>query len=487
MQLFKIHFLKWVGLGFAFCPNLAISAWLHFDPSDTAKVPKLFSKTGFYSSMSTHAVTNEAVAYDVNTPFWSDNAHMSRWILLKPGTAKIKFDPANDYFEYPEGAVFVKLFKHDTVPGDTTTRIWWETRVLVNKKTRDTLSTEPLEIVTHDNWYPFSYKWKRDGSEANLVGIAGDTATLKLRIKGQPSFRKWAFPSVRGCNTCHRQYISGMQGRTVLGFFAAQINRKTGHDANLNQIRNLFQENIFTWDKAVPTEAELVAMPKWARIEDTTTSLDTRAKAYIASNCSGCHGTRGIPIGALGHAPHDFNFDFIKTANNALTWTVDLRKVVSVHYDSMPYIKSPKGDALQTMAIFPGHPELSTILFRMKQRNALNPNNEDAYYPVPTQMPPLGVFEVDTLAIHWVEKWIKEMSTVAARQLHPGTKAKAYRWTGDHLILASDSRENVTLSGLDGRRIEMIRVAGGTYRLPNSLKNGVYMLHIGTKAYKVVQ
>src|SRR5689334_4155810 len=101
--------------GLSLFPSLAFSAWVHFDPADTSKVPKQFSKTGFYSNMTSKTVTSEAVAFDVNAPLWSDNAHKARWILLKPNSAKIKFDPNQDYLDYPDGTVFVKLFMHDTI------------------------------------------------------------------------------------------------------------------------------------------------------------------------------------------------------------------------------------------------------------------------------------------------------------------------------------------------------------------------------------
>ena len=219
MNPFKRILMKSVFLGLSLSPTLAFSAWLHFDPTDTSKVPKQFSKTGFYSNIALKTVTPEAVPFDVNAPLWSDNAHKARWVLLKPGTAKIKFDPDQDYFEYPEGAVFVKLFQHDTVPGDTTTRLYWETRVLVNKKKADTLSTDPLEVVISDKWYPFTYKWKRNGSDADLVDVQGENVSLNITVKGQKTFRKWTFPAASDCDRCHRPYKSGIQGRAVLGFF----------------------------------------------------------------------------------------------------------------------------------------------------------------------------------------------------------------------------------------------------------------------------
>lgn len=490
MKTLNLRLMKSALLGLSLYPTMAFSAWVHFDPADTSKVPKQFSKTGFYSNMTQKTVTGEAVLFDVNSALWSDNAHKSRWVLLKPGSAKIKFDPNQDYFEYPDGAVFVKLFKHDTIFGDTTSRIFWETRVLINKKTPDTLSSEPLEVAIRDKWYPFSYKWKRNGSDADLVDAQGESVSLDVTVKGQKTFRKWTFPSSFDCDRCHRQFKNDVQGRTVLGFFPAQINRQTGNDASLNQIRNLFQKNILTWDKANPTETEIAAMPKWARIDDTTAALDLRAKAYIAANCSGCHGTRGIPTGGIDHSNTELNYDFIKTENKALVWTVDLRKVPSIHYDSMPFVTNPAGDTLPTAVVVPGHPELSTILFRMTQRNRLPPTHEEAYSGEykREQMPPVGVYEEDTVATRWIRKWIAEMPSVGIRGSKSGHKAlSAPRIMGGYLTLASGFRGQPTLTGLDGRQHEVTRVNGNTYRLPKSLPNGVYFIRLGTMAYKVVK
>jgi hypothetical protein len=482
MNPFKHKPIRSALLGLSLYPTLAFSAFVHFDPADTSKVPKQFSKTGFYTNMTSKTVTSEAVAFEVNAPLWSDNAHK--------GSAKIKFDPNQDYLDYPDGAVFVKLFMHDTIPGDTTTRIYWETRLLVNKKSPDTLSTEPLEVMIRDKWYPFSYKWKRDGSDADLVSDQGESVSLNITVKGQKTFRKWNFPSVSDCNRCHRQFKNDVQGRTVLGFFPAQINRPTAGNPGLNQIRNLFQKNILTWDKAAPTEQEIAAMPKWARIDDATAPLDLRAKSYIGANCSGCHGSRGIPTGGIDHANIDLNYDFIKTENKALVWTVDLRTVpASKQFDSIPVVTNPAGEIIPPALVVPGHPELSTLLYRMTRRNRLPPTSTGAFLTdsLEEQMPPLGVFEVDTIATRWISKWIAEMPSVGIRGSRSGHNAvSAPRIVAGYLTLGSDFRGNLMLTGLDGRRHALIRLTGNTFRVPKSLPKGVYFLRLGRTAYKVV-
>lgn len=471
-------------------PFSASAAWNHFDPTDTSKVPKVFSATGFYSNMAAKTVTAEAVHFDVNSPLWSDNAAKNRWIILKPGSAKVQFDPAKDYYEYPDGAVFVKLFQHDTIAGSSASRIYWETRVLVNKKKTDTISTTPLEVVTHDDWHPFTYKWKRDGSEATLVKGGLDTS-LSITVKGVKTFRKWRFPSTGDCNFCHRQFttIDYVQGRAVLGFFAAQLNRPTATDASLNQIRNLFQKNILGWTKAVPTESEIAAMPKWARLEDNNASLDVRARAYIASNCSGCHGERGNATAAAGHiSPLDY--DFHTLVNGALKPGMELRYKLVGTYGLEPVVTSG-GDTLNPVLVYPGRPELSVLLHRMKSRNRSLPTEDTAFAPHASQMPPVGVFEVDTTAIQVVTQWIMSLPTTSIRGVF-GSQGSQAGHSGrlpvirGNLVLLPQGVVKARLFGLDGQRLELTELPGHSYRLPAGLAPGIYILRAGSQVFRLM-
>jgi hypothetical protein len=481
-----VNFLSFKGFvaGLALLPSMAFSAWVHFDPADTSKVPKLFSKTGFYSSMATKTVTSEAVLYEVNSALWSDNAHKYRWVLLKPGSEKIKFDPIKDYYEYPEGTVFVKLFKQDTVAGDTTSRIFWETRVLINKKMVDTVNNVP---VLHDVWYPFSYRWNAAGTDAELVSSSGAIASMNLTVKGQKTFRKWFFPGEQACVACHRQFKNGVQGRTVLGFFTAQLNRPVPNNATLNQIRNLFTKNIFT-ASPVPTDAEITAMPKWAAITDSSAPLDLRAKAYIASNCSGCHGTRGIGTDAIYPAGEQFNYDFHTQTSGQMNWAVDLRTVLSRQFEGMPVVVKPSGDTLLPGVVVPGYPQISTALFRMKARNLKPPAEEGAYAALGEQMPPLGVYEEDTVATRILSQWITTMpaAPIHGRRLEKNANL-APRLSGSYLTLPSSYTGRVYVSGIDGRRTELQRVSGTLYRLPDQKATGVLLIHLEKRSFKLVR
>jgi hypothetical protein len=475
-------------LGLGALASLSQAAWVHFDPADTSKVPKLFSQTGFYSNMAAKTVTSEAAYFDVNTPLWSDAAAKKRWILLKPGSTKVQFDPEEDYFAYPDGAVLVKLFMHDTVPGDTTTRIYWETRLLIKKTNYDTITTEPLEVVASDRWYPFSYKWKRDGSEAYLVNQRkGLDTTLTLTVNGQKRIRKWTFPSVAACNSCHREYVGGTQGRSVLGFFTPQLNRPSSSNPSLNQVRELFDKGILGWSKAAPTEAELGAMAKWARLEDETKSLDLRARSYIASNCSGCHGERGKMTGAIGHV--ELDYDFFKKSGDAMVPAMELRHAGTGFWDIEPIVNE-KGDTLVPQLVVPGYPQLSTLLVRMKARNESVPTGDPedtAFTSTMAQMPPLGVYEVDTAAIRVLTDWIRTMPPLPAsiRRTFAARPADAPLLRGDMLMLPEGVRGKVVLTGIDGRHHELIGSNGHSFRIPKGLPAGIYLLKVGAKTFKL--
>lgn len=90
----------------------------------------------------------EAHYFEVNSPLWSDGSSKKRWVILKAGTS-IGYRELDDYWDYPDGAVFVKEFAIDTVAGDSATRVVWETRFLINKKER----LDPGSSRLTDRWH----------------------------------------------------------------------------------------------------------------------------------------------------------------------------------------------------------------------------------------------------------------------------------------------------------------------------------------------
>ena len=157
----------------------------YWDPSDTAqKPPATLSATGLYVNLNANKNMIAAVqAFEVNSALWSDGSHKKRWFLLKPGTS-IGFKEKVDYWDYPDSAVFIKNFSIDTITGDTLSRVLWETRFLILKK-RAIDPAAPAKKT--DQWYGFSYKWRKDQKDADLVADTASRPRSSIIPRARPS------------------------------------------------------------------------------------------------------------------------------------------------------------------------------------------------------------------------------------------------------------------------------------------------------------
>jgi hypothetical protein len=479
------------------CPLASHAVWKNYDPEvdvftdslNPLALPKKFSATGFYTDWAKKTVTAEANYYEVNSALWSDGATKSRWLIL-PASTKVIFNENSDYWNYPNGATFIKLFTHQTVPGDTSAanRIWWETRVLINK-----------ESGGSDTWYGFSYKWVNNGSEAYLLppdGMVQDSArkvTFTIYPNGKTAagkIKKWAYPKREDCNTCHLG-SEGTSGRPVLGFYTAQINRPSKANANLNQIEDFFQKNLLQWENkgtAKPTAAEIKAFPRYYGLADadTAATLNKRARSYLAANCSGCHGARSL--------------------ENFTTTTIDFD-----FFDLKPHMKfayrvtSKDPDVGPGAALLvPKRPDLSVLLFRQKarrtyeldvQQHAADPLSDLPNFSAdPLQMPTLATFEEDTAATKVFSQWITGFDTtgqvdpdwpgVGIRSVGRKYALQAPSILGNHVLIPSTLSGRVALVSVAGREWVLNAEVAGVYTLPDALQPGIYFIRVGDKSFQ---
>jgi hypothetical protein len=493
-------------------PVLSNAAFNYWDVNDTtghSTPATMMSATGLYTNITAAKKTMLANAYhfEVNSPLFSDNAHKMRWVMLKPGSGAIQYEEKNDYWGYPDSAILIKNFAIDTVPGDTTTRVLWETRFLLNRK-------EIVDSATGkkmDRWYGYSYKWQRDGKDAMLVDAQGADDSIRVFPNGrnQPGvMKKWRFPSRAQCATCHRMdYADTLHGRSVLGFFTAQLNRPHPDVAGINQLEYFFQQGVLKGTKTANWNASTV--PHWYGVDDNTASVDIRARSYIAANCSGCHGRRGMETGATFGV--DLNYDFqtmepqMEFRHRSTSWPFGLDTVppagqVRKLDDKYFYPKVGDGnnplnlDSIEILPalVVPGYPEKSVILFRQMARKT-TPGDYD---PDRNQMPPLATFEVNTPATDLLAKWIKDMpkipapnykNPIAIRTYNVRTNLKGPSFQNNQVILpmelAGPGLVKVTLTGIDGRSIQLIQKSRTTYALPSHLTPGVYLIKVNNKSF----
>jgi len=225
--------------------------------------PRLLSQTAAFSNLDTLTPAAGVMPYGVNQPLWSDGADKKRWIAIPndgtPNTNAERIAYSEDgNWAFPVGTVLIKHFEY---PGRRL-----ETRFFVYGD----------DLV----WYGFTYRWNEEGTDAELLPGAAVDATVTVN-GGQ---RQWHFPNRTECTTCH----SSAAGR-VLGVKTRQLNGdllypKTGRTAN--QLVTLNRLGFFT---TTINESTLATVLTSKRQDDSTATLERRARSYLDVNCSHCH------------------------------------------------------------------------------------------------------------------------------------------------------------------------------------------------------
>lgn len=243
----------------------------HSNPSP----PSTLSGTGVFTNLATLTPRAGLIPYDVNTPLWTDGAEKKRWIAVpNDGVAdkageKINFDAEDSWF-FPKGTVIVKQFDLPVDETNPTVLRRVETRFLVHGD--------------DGAWFGFTYKWRADGTDADLL-YAGDSASISItQAGGGTRLQTWDFPSRSDCLACH----NGNAGR-VLGLRTHQINRNLTYPAtgrSDNQLRTLNHLGLFS---PALDEAAISGYLKSVPITDASASLETKVRSYLDSNCSHCH------------------------------------------------------------------------------------------------------------------------------------------------------------------------------------------------------
>ena len=243
-------------------------------------VPAKLSDTNFFRNLQTLKTSSSLVPYSIMSPLWSDGAAKQRWAYIPPGqTATMN---ANGTATLPVGSMLVKQFDLPAVaqPINRTKRL--ETRVMV---------------VGTDTTYGVSYRWRADGSDADLMYDAIDE---HINDVNGAEARDWHFPSQGECWSCHRPE------NRILGFKGEQMNFPLA--GGMNQLTYLASQNVFDGASIANSPAPLVSPA------DAMQTIDARAQAWLAANCSSCHngfasflgsGTTwnakpGVPIGSRG-------------------------------------------------------------------------------------------------------------------------------------------------------------------------------------------
>jgi Domain of unknown function (DUF4214) len=244
-------------------------------PTSETNVPTLLSQTGVFDfAGSTFTPKPALVPYGLNSPFWSDGAVKTRWIALPFNNAvqdnpTIGFTPSE--WTFPDGTVFVKHFE-----------------LVINEKTGLTRRLETRVLVRKAGGYVYgrSYRWKPDGTDADVVADdTNSTETIMITQADGVTTRTqvWTYPKPDQCTQCHTTATGG-----VLGLKTRQQNGDLLYPTGIpdNQLRTLGNLGMFGSgfnETAIPTYQKLVS------VSDMSATLINRVRSYLDSNCSQCH------------------------------------------------------------------------------------------------------------------------------------------------------------------------------------------------------
>jgi uncharacterized repeat protein (TIGR03806 family) len=333
-------------------PNTSLLIDLTAGPPATA-----LSATGLFSDTAKQIVAPGIIPYSVNSPLWSDGTYKTRFFAL-PGDAQIDFSNEGAWL-FPPNTVLVKNFYLEFVKGDPASRQIIETRFLV----KDGQS---------DEWKGFSYQWNDDATDAVLLRESAYLTFFVADAEVPDGFtqQRYFYPGPEDCSLCHREAA----GR-VLGPRTGQLNGELDYGGTTdNQLRTLNHIGLFSEDIG----EEYNGFPQWANPRDESAPIATRARAYLAANCSHCHRPSGVD-----RAFFDLRYDT----------PLEHSRTVGIS----PSLGRLDAEPENVRIINPGNADNSTLLLRTLNFSSF-------------RMPPIASSVLDEHGTQLLRRWIDGLS-----------------------------------------------------------------------------
>jgi putative heme-binding domain-containing protein len=319
--------------------------------------PTRLSQTGLFASVKDHQPAPGVRPFAVNSPQWLDGARSEHWIGLPGDSAATLHATGKPIPGFVSWHNFRMHFPQDTVL--TRTLSWADRRI-------------ETQLLHYDglDWRAYTYAWREDQSDADLV--PADGAEQELKVGKQQQI--WQFQSRSQCLSCHNN-----QSQYALAFGPEQLNRldADGRNQLVALTEEGFVRRVDNGGKLLPPydAAAVAAEVRLADPHDESQSLDARARAYLHANCGHCHSEHGGGAVALR-----LGFP---------TSTAEMKAVD---------VRPTRGDfALPDARIIkPGDPLASTLYFRMSKYGR-------------DRMPHIGSELPDEAGLEMIARWIASL------------------------------------------------------------------------------
>lgn len=337
---------------------------------DLTQVPyaKLSDYHFFEGDMKNLVPSLNVIPFKPASSLFSDYAHKKRFVWMPPGL-KATYNGDNKALELPVGAALIKTFYYDNVQNVTPagTRRIVETRVMIRKST---------------GWIFADYVWNAEQTEAYFDNAGSYTPISWIDENGISKSVNYRIPAEAQCIVCHKrkETIDGVEHTffTPIGIKPQNLNFNLTYDSgNVNQLDKWidqgYLENNFTFPSAANTIVDY---------EDTSKSLELRARSYVDINCSHCHSENR-------HCDYrPIRFAFSDTAGNPTNMGVCLD---TEDMQDFPVILSK--------IVTPGNVSKSMLYYRINTTN-------DSY-----RMPLHGRTMIHEEGVALIEAWINSLGT----------------------------------------------------------------------------
>ncbi len=309
--------------------------------------PQLLSETRLFADMASLEPSEHLRGYSVVQSLWSDGADKQRWMYLPAGEhIAVSEDGA---FAFPEGAIFVKHFEFALDAGAPERKRRLETRVTVK---------------TDDHLYGMTYKWREDGTDADLLTERLVEELEVLDGEGRPAAQSYMYPSPQDCLTCHTR-----EAGSVLGVSMPQL---VGDGDTRSHLEAWNKDGVFE----PPAEAADAPF-ELSSLDDEDATLESRVRSYLHVNCAHCHGSVNLP-----------RANWIAHADVSTEALLQIRTVQEY----------PEGNRL----LVPCEPEKSILFRRVSEHGG--------------RMPPLGTLELDQAFLEVLRAWLEGPLCESARE-----------------------------------------------------------------------
>ena len=234
--------------------------------------PKLSDYKFFEGDMKNQIPSLNVIPYEPASSLFSDYAHKKRFVWMPQGT-KANFVAVNKALNLPVGAALIKTFYYDNVQPDNTTHII-ETRLMIRNTT---------------GWIFADYVWNTEQTEA-FLDLEGSFTPIAWKDENNVIISTdYRIPNSAQCVICHKfkEEVNGSEVTSYIPIGIKPQNLNFNYNYNgvtKNQLTKWVELGYLENNFSLPSQENTVV-----NYNDTSKSIELRARSYVDANCSHCH------------------------------------------------------------------------------------------------------------------------------------------------------------------------------------------------------